>query len=148
MPSQTITVDVAELTEFIGATVENAMKRLLADSRKQRRREQLQAVETMFYPEDKQRRQDQLQRLETALYSYREDKQKQEHDPEAWSRVYGVELALRRIELLPFHEIIPLIYFEKLDRRSIAEKFFCDKTTICRHRRKLLDIMASTIHGI
>ena len=56
--------------------------------------------------------------------------------------------ALNGIKEDRYYKIIPLIYFDNFTIEQIEEKLYCNKTTIYRNKKRLLDKMIVIFFGV
>lgn len=58
-----------------------------------------------------------------------------------------IEAALDEIRNDEYFEIIPLHYFQKVDQETITKRVYCDKVTVWRNRKRLLNIINICLFG-
>lgn len=58
-----------------------------------------------------------------------------------------IEAALDEIRNDEYFEIIPLHYFQKVDQETITKRVRCDKVTVWRNRKRLLNIINICLFG-
>lgn len=58
-----------------------------------------------------------------------------------------IEAALDEIRNDEYFEIIPLHYFKRISQEEISQKVHCDKVTVWRNRRRLLNILEVCLYG-
>ena len=61
--------------------------------------------------------------------------------------VKEMDIALEYVESDPYFQVIPMTYFEHKPQEDIAEAVHCDKSTIWRHRKRLIRQMSIVLYG-
>lgn len=61
--------------------------------------------------------------------------------------VREIERALERIKGQEYYRIIPMIYFEGRSQKEIEKEMHCDRTTIWRNRKVLIEKMSIVLYG-
>ena len=84
-------------------------------------------------------RQTAFEKTEQILRSYDDMKKSHSEDGTAKKFIDIVDNALKQIKDDPYYDIIPMMFFGKESRETIAEYFDTTVTTISRNKRRLIE---------